>query len=152
MRFVLRERRIPMRKMSVFLAAALLALCVSASGQTIVRKFKLHSQTGIISPRKIFVPGVAGLYRVSTVMVLTQANGNVGTAWYWGLLNSKQGQTSGQQTAIAYPLYVGSLDTGMASGVITLSSDAGQPIMFSTVPGGDVTGAIYDVYIVIERL
>lgn len=139
-----------MRKWTICFVA-LLTLCMSASGQTIVRKFKLHSQTGPISTRKIFVPQVAGLYRVSTVMVLTQANGDTTGAGYWVVIGSKQGQTTGAQS-FWWGLAVGSLDTGMASSVITLSSDADQPITFSTVASGNVTGAMYDAYIVIERL
>jgi hypothetical protein len=118
---------------------------------TIVAKVQLLNQTAVIPPTTIFTPTQSGMYRVSVVMVLKQANGNIGTAWYFGQLASKRDQTSGLEQATSI-LYGGSLDSGMANGVTAVVSSVQQPIVFSTSSGGDVTNTQYNVYIMVERL
>ncbi|MBZ5719214.1 MAG: hypothetical protein LAO03_02430 [Acidobacteriia bacterium] len=86
---------------------------------------------------------------MSVSMVLTQAASGGGD--YIGLVGSKYGQTTGS-TVMPFYFYVASIDNGINGGVTTAMSDAGQPIVFSTVEFGNVTGAKYDVYIVVERL
>jgi hypothetical protein len=139
-----------------FCLAALLVLLVNASGQntsspTIVAKIQLLNQTGVVSPTTIFTPSTTGMYRVSTVIVLTQANGTTDSnAYYWGQLSFNYVRTPGQADA-TYPLYVTKLSA--SSGVTVVMSSAGQPIsFFTTSGGGDITNTKYNVYIEVEKL
>jgi hypothetical protein len=139
-----------MRRITLCLLAWLtLSLGLSAQSAQIVKSVRLLNQTGPVPPTTIYTPNYPGMFRVSVALVLTQANGT--DSEYEGWVSTKYGQTSGSTIASWY-LYVKDLSHGMNGGVTTVMSDAAQPIQFSTNGIGDVTGAKYDVYIVVEHL
>lgn len=116
----------------------------------IVAKVKLLNQTAVISPTAIYTPRESGMYRVSTVMVLTRiGTGEGNTNFYWGQLTFQSGKTPGSVNATNL-LFVAAL--GATQGVSSVVSSAGHPIMFYTFASGDVTNSMYNVYIVVERL
>ena len=112
----------------------------------VVARFKLLDQTGPVSPIVVFTPTAWGMYRISTVMVLTKEGGN--GDWY-GNYSWTDGGGIEQlgpidlQAKPGFPRYT--------SWIFTARMKAGAPLMFAVTPFDSPAGK-YNVWIVVERM
>jgi hypothetical protein len=145
-----------MRQLACCLLLTLLGLSASSVGQTtritpqIVAKFHLLRRAELLPPITVFTPKLAGVFRVSTVMVLTLGNGSVYGEWT-GMLGFTDEGGPGTMPATLNGLLT-STAGAIASGVSTVTCRAGTPLTFSTSNSGDWADTKYDVFIVVERL
>jgi hypothetical protein len=134
----------------------LLGSWANSSGQNtrsatpqIVKKFHLLDQTASISPVTIFTPQVSGVFRVSTVIVMTLGNSSNGF-WY-GILGFTNEGGEGQSYSSVSGVSTSS-PGAIASGVLAIVCKAGTPLTFSTVSTGEAQHTKYDVFIIVERI
>ena len=131
-----------------------LAMCASGSAADtphIVKRFHLYNQSGAIGPVTVYTPkpGHGGMFRVNTVMVLTVGNG--GSAHFCGDL----GFTTrfGPSEWIATYSCLATTSAGRIDSLtVPIPDVGGYPLTFSISTDGDVSGAKYDVTIIVEEL
>ncbi len=146
-----------MHKRLLLLFAVMLAMCVGGSaGDTphIVKRFHLYNQSGAIGPVAVYTPkvGHGGMFRVNTFVVTTAGNGNTGggICEHLGFTN-KFGFSQVSPTNAGFcasPAQAG--DT--IEGTIPIADEGGMPITFSVFASGNISGAKYDVTIIVEEL
>jgi len=143
------------------LSTILLALCVGVSAQSaewvqpaqsyphIVKRFHLYNQTGVIGPITIFTPKDSGIFRINTFMVTTVGNGQGGSLCAYVGFTSRAGPS---QVSASWNC-LGLQTAGLAlSGAMPVPDEGGNPVTLSLTPLGDVSGATYDLIIVVERM
>ena len=128
------------------LLVVLVVVCASGFGQSvprfdspkIVATFKSVGQTAGISPFTIYTPKNSGVFRISIVMVLTVANGNLGSWNAVTLFTNGGGKDFGEPEV--------SLNTNHRTSEAAetpLRAKAGLPITFQVVSSGNTQGSKY---------
>lgn len=146
------EGAISMKRVVISLLLLLFASCTLSWAQSrsdfpvVVKRVKLVGQSQEIPTTTIFTPKSTGLFRISLVGAETVA-GHSGGEWQitvnWTGIVSRDVIGFGLNTSAT-------LESGAASPPVTLR--AGKPVKLRVGAIGDVTGAVYDIFIVIERL
>jgi hypothetical protein len=130
-------------------ASVITGLARSSGVPIVVARFKLLNQSGPITSATIYTPKWNGIFRITTVMVLT-ASSNGGGYWEPALgFTDRLG--IGTTFATDYYLTTQTKNT-LVNGTHAVIDHAGQPLTFSTVSSGDTSGSKYDVFIVVERI
>jgi hypothetical protein len=148
-----------MRRSTCCLLAILFGSWLSSFAQSaprltspkIVATFERIGQTAEIPPTIIYTPKKWGTFRISIVMVGTEASGNGDAAWT-GNLQFWDGAGENQPP---YTYYM-ELQTDIretASAEIPIRARAGKPIKFSVGSiNGSTEGSKYNVWVVVEQL
>jgi hypothetical protein len=138
-----------------FVLLSILTLASSASvfaqhPPLVVASLVLHGQTAALPPTTVYTPHDSGMFRASTIMVLTTANGLMNQNWAPVLQSTFDGLS-----ILAAPCTT-DLNTQLVGnsvgGIAPVADDAGMPITISVIPLGNVAGSAYDLFVVIERL
>jgi hypothetical protein len=144
-----------MHKNPLLLFAVILAMCASSSaGDTahIVKRFHLYNQTGPIGPVVVYTPKHGGMFRVNTFVVTTVGNGETGAGICERLsFTNKFGSSQVSPTNAGY--CAGAAQAGdTIEGTIPIADEGGKQITFSVFASEDISGAKYNVTIIVEEL
>jgi hypothetical protein len=142
-----------MHKKLLLLFVFCLSVCASGPAKDgiphIVKRLNLYNQTGAIGPITLYTPKHSGMFRVSTVMLLTVANKAQ------GFFASSVGFTDKLGAGILFGesswLYT-ETKGGAISGTIPVLDEGGQPLTLSVVADQEWQGAQYNIYVVLEEL
>jgi len=145
-----------MHKKLPWLFAVTLAMCASGSAEFyphVVKCFHLYNQTGAIGPVTVDTPrvGHGGMFRVNTFVVTTVGNGGAGGICEHLGFTNKFGFSQVSPTNAAYCAGAGQAGDTI-EGTIPIADEGGKPITFSVSASGDISGAKYDVTIIVEEL
>lgn len=116
------------------------------SAARVVARFKLLAQTGPVSPTVVFTPTAWGMYRISTVMVLTAEGGN--GDWYGNFAWADGG---GNEQLLKIDLTTKPGFSRYTSWIFAARMKPGTPLTFSVTPF-DSPGGKYNVWVVVERM
>ena len=104
------------------------------------------NRTGAIDRAVLYDPALWGIFRVSLIMTLTEANGN-GGSWN-GVIEFKNGAGT-----VAEPSIILNTNVLNSEGSdVPIRVRAGAPITLSVTPTGDTSGSKYSVFVIVEQL
>jgi hypothetical protein len=115
----------------------------------IVARMKLTNQSGFVPPTVIFTPKTSGLFRASMVIVVKKRKTEFYLGWLDGIIEYSDVIRDTVRGASANTQYLGSSGEDFT---MTFAAKGGKPFKFYTMSQFDITGAVYDVFLVIERL
>ncbi len=141
-----------MRRMLLLFVAA---LAISAGAQDrphIVKRFHLYNQTGAIGPITIYTPrhGHGAMFGVNTFMVITAGNGEQGDLCGYLGFTDRVGST--QIRAVTSSCALAGQAGYVEEGTIPIADEGGNPLALEVYGYGNVSGAKYDVGVVVEEL
>jgi len=143
-----------MRNVTCCLLVILFGSCLSSLGQKtskltspqIVATYQRLNRTGAIDRAVLYDPALWGIFRVSLIMTLTEANGN-GGSWN-GVIEFKNGAGT-----VAEPSIILNTNVLNSEGSdVPIRVRAGAPITLSVTPTGDTSGSKYSVFVIVEQL
>ena len=111
----------------------------------IVGKLVKIGQTEQISDTVVFTSKSTGLFRATVLFMITTNNTGNG---YWQTRLAWKDIKNRARTVFNAP----SFKEGTHQSTLIFAAQGGVPVQLSVVPFGNVTGSVYDVFVVVERL
>ena len=147
-----------MRRAMCLLIVVLGFSCCASLGQNapklsspkIVATFHRFGLTAALPPTTIYTPKNWGTFRISIVLVGTEANGQQQSGYEGGILFTDEAGINMPTASTVAVLYTNARGTGVVD--FPIRAKANKPIQLIVSASGNTFGSKYNVWVVVEQL